>query len=84
MKVSIEIIKTDSKNTLLSHVGIQVKQNDRLYAETEEKFTYFMKMAIYATTFTSVMNLTPLIWVAYQWCMGTYTLDSWFIIYKMW
>lgn len=64
--------------------GIQKNGNDKMYAEVEKRFTFYMRIIRRATCVLSSVGLYPFVPVAYDWCMGKYVSESWIFHLKLW
>lgn len=58
--------------------------NNKMYEKTEGAFKLFLKSALNFFLIPVVWSLSPFIVVAYYWCLGKYTIDSWFFFYSVW
>lgn len=64
--------------------GIVKKKGNKLYADIEQRFTFYMRIIVKTAGGFSSVGLYPFVFVAYQWCMGNYTLSSWVYHLKLW
>lgn len=66
------------------YAGIKVTVNEAVYTEAEKKIEHSLDTFLRAFIVPIVSSFTPFILVAYHWCMGKYTLDSWFYLFTVW
>lgn len=64
--------------------GILTKKSNKLYADIEQRFTFYMRIIVKTCGVASIVGLYPFVFVAYQWCVGKYTLNSWVYHLKLW
>lgn len=61
--------------------GIQLKQDRIFYTETESRLTKSTKIGLSIAGSVFYIAFIPYVRLVYQWCVGTYTLDSWMFFY---
>lgn len=70
---------------LVNFVGIKKDENRIIvYARAGQQITFVMKICIIVAAATAIAQVSPFLLVAYLWCMGKYTLNSWFFCYPIW
>lgn len=55
-----------------------------IYARTADKLDLIVKRIVIAIFVPAAMYLSPFIKVTFDWCLGRYTIDSWFFYYPIW
>lgn len=63
---------------------MKLNENKAIYAETERKIKFGLDIFSYGMFGTIAACLAPFILVAYHWCLGKYTIDSWFFFSPVW
>lgn len=76
--------KTHSKNVLIFFKGIRLKGNAVIYAEVEQRVTFYADIAKKNVYMISAAALFPFLRVAFDLCLGKYTIDSWIFVIAFW
>lgn len=63
--------------------GTKLPGNSTLYVETQRRVRFQTKM--FAIIFvSSIPTMSIFMIVAYDWCMGKYSIDSWHFLFPVW
>lgn len=81
---SLDTSKKEAELNFEIFTGIEIAENDKLYAHTEERVTFYTRISIKATALMCTMAIVPFLRVVYHLCSGNYTLHSWVFHLKFW
>lgn len=65
-------------------IGAKTVENQMIYARAELRINFIMKIIYCGYVPIPIVSLSPFVVAAYDWCMGNYTLDSWFFFMPIW
>lgn len=69
---------------LIYFSGARLKLNTAIYARAEQRNNFATKIILKGLVPIPIAFLSPFVLAAYHWCLGKYTIDSWFFLYPVW
>lgn len=66
------------------YIGAEKDDNEVIYVRAEQRVGFVTNSIIRASFLIPTMSLLPFILAAYNWCMGNYTIHSWFFYFPVW
>lgn len=64
--------------------GIRLKKSYKLYAQAEQQISFYAEIAKKNIYLLIATGLVPFACVAYDCCLGKYTIESWIFLMKFW
>lgn len=64
--------------------GIRLKGNVTMYAEVEQRMQFYINIAKKNIYLLIVTAMFPIVRVTFDWCLGSYTVDSWIFFISFW
>lgn len=68
----------------MQFVGMENGERKLIYSQAEERMNFATKIVICAQVVFPVMSFCPTVLAACHWCLGRYTIDSWFYYFPVW
>lgn len=65
-------------------LGANKVENEMIYTRAELRINFVMKIIYFGYVPIPMVSLSPFVVAAYHWCLGNYTLDSWFFFLPIW
>lgn len=67
-----------------SLIGSRKEENAVIYVGAEQQTSTATTKFIYCLISIPVVSSSPFLVAAYHWCVGKYTIDSWFFFFPVW
>lgn len=58
--------------------------NKAIYVRAEQRNDFASKIILVGLASIPIAFLSPFVLAAYHWCLGKFTIDSWFFLYPVW
>lgn len=70
--------------TINDFSGVAKGGTGMIYTNAEQRITAATKIALCIQFLVPITSSSPFLLVTYHWCMGIYTIDSWFFWFPVW